>query len=416
MSAFEPHHPGPLGESLDQGLSTAMQGTSRGTFGPVTIRHEPAVWSNAVKATKQNTRDTTAEDWTGQEEEADTAAFNEAVTIDDDETLFDFVRDLADYWEVSISALGWSEPEPMDQSRFEPPAFGKCPPHRNAVSCIAPLVGPRDCNVWELPLDKVEGLFDLRIAGSLEPIDTDWLVLVLSAWALLLDNLDIIEWIACILTGETAESGQKDFFGQLIDVLYLGNYRTLAECVTKSIQGIGSDVTIKLQDKEIEGSPFNTVRFAGGGKIRIRTQDSHWQDDYAGNYKEAPENSCERFCIIADLAATLLHELVHTCLADTISHDKSEDCRKSYLMENCFRWALAQRYPALVNEIPGIDFRRSACDEPFHATACWYYRDPQMWLHDGISWPNDPPFSCEKDEAHEQQVDVNSLSPPYWKL
>ncbi|MDH5519917.1 MAG: hypothetical protein OEZ14_05220, partial [Acidimicrobiia bacterium] len=51
-----------------------------------------------------------------------------------------------------------------------------------------------------------------------------------------------------------------------------------------------------------------------GGKIKIPVTGSVWTNLYVAKYKAAQAGSAEEFCIIADLAATLLHELVHSCV------------------------------------------------------------------------------------------------------
>src|SRR3954451_25226108 len=98
-------------------------------------------------------------------------------------------------------------------------------------------------------------------------------------------------------------------------------------------------------------------------------------------FKRAAQGSADQFCIAADLAATLLHELVHSCWATSGSadhppgtKDAANRCSTSYLIENSFRWALGQRYPCLGS-----------------STDCNFYIKSCMWRNDGISYPGNSP-------------------------
>lgn len=219
-----------------------------------------------------------------------------------------------------------------------------------------------DCTIGSLWLDGVFGLFDLVVDDNLEPLDPDVHELIEAAWAILLANIDLAEWVACLFTGLEAFSS-------------FGN-ESLAKCLRDRVLGqgawfgAGGNVTIKLQDKV--GS-FLTWWTPFGGIIHIRTRSSTWQNKYVALYKNGDEK--EKFCIAADLAGTLLHELVHTCLAGySAASDESCECEISYLIENAFRWALGQRYTCLAGIGP-----------------CCYYASSGLLGNSCTAYPDSPP-------------------------
>ena len=263
--------------------------------------------------------------------------------------------------------------------KFDFPSTGECPmPFGSESVCPTPCIDehPEGCDIDSLPFDEAEDLYDFvySIASVNEMVDWEAVDLVQYAWALLLDNLDLVGWIACLFYGETSrDTGFFEGLGEMFGVA-----GSLAECLTEKIEGRQPDVTIRFSHEKdtftTNPNPLN------GGTIYIPLDSETWEDDYVQKYKDAASGSAEQFCIVADLAATLLHELVHSCVtggsADApVPNDGADACSTSYLIENNFRWALGQRYPCLC--------RAADCD---------FYFDDRIWRNDGISYPGRPPF------------------------
>jgi hypothetical protein len=384
MSAFEPHHPGPLGESLNQGLSVTRQGTlggegsSRGTFGPATIRHEPAVWSNAVKATKQNTRDTTAEGWTSQEEEADTAAFNEAVTIDDGETFSDLIRDMSDYLGVPVTELGGpvGDIDTVDCQALEAPPqgyghFGKpsracfeflermedrlstCKAPENCFSCGEVTPDCPSCDfLVHSRYNNCSLVFDDAGKTTHTQSDEDFLNAV---WSMLRDNDDIVRWVVCLVQGERK-----------------------ASCVVDQLYDCKDPLKIKF-DNDIDVLEVWNLDF--GMRTMPLSNNIHLKLT-AGFYRLCRDSylrstGATQACAVAAFCGALLHELLHTCLTTDDMNDADGDCDGTHMVDNAFVWAISKRYPCLTS-----------------ATACSWFGDDCVWMNAFDSGFGIPPEGC----------------------
>lgn len=169
------------------------------------------------------------------------------------------------------------------------------------------------------------------------------------AWQVLADNIDIVEWLACVVVGGS------DYI----------------DCLTGRIED-PSTVHIEVTGKggfKSKGRPI-------GRQQKIIIGQSSLEGKY-GPYLSPTSDSDEHFCAIVDLAATLLHELVHTCLHPERGGEHADDpndCRVSYLIETSFRWAMAHRFPCLP----------MTC-------ACSYWDQDAMFLNHGSTYPNEPP-------------------------
>jgi hypothetical protein len=263
---------------------------------------------------------------------------------------------------------------------YAPPAVGECRLVGDAATCPGPCVDmqPASCSLEQLPFAAADGLYDLvyEVDDRTEPVDREALDLVQYAWAVLLDNLDLVEWTACLWYGESdRDSSVWENLGEVFGVA-----GSVAECLSEKVQGQAPDVTIRFTQQLGEGAFWTRANAINGGTIFIPLNGSRWNDSYLSEFKAATSGSAEQFCIAADLAATLLHELVHSCMtggtADvTADGDAKNSCTSSYLIENSFRWALGQRYPCL-----GA------------TTNCSYYTDPRLGNNDGAAYPGEPPF------------------------
>lgn len=166
-------------------------------------------------------------------------------------------------------------------------------------------------------------------------MNTDYLKLLLAAWNILYENLDLIQWVACWLTGDRLS----------LTALLTGNWSTMGVCMTNSILGTpGSEVYVfftPLSNEAFSGLPLGVTP---GGTILIPDRSDIWQE-FVELFLSS--NPLDRLCSVVELATWLAHELTHTCgyaFGDPWFEDGSDACPKSYLFENAFRWALHRRY------------------------------------------------------------------------
>lgn len=272
------------------------------------------------------------------------------------------------YWRTRLLEPG-SDCTLPDDSQCEPPCVNE---------------QPDGCVLDTLPVEEASQNFDWTWAVNdpQEPVDQDVIDLVTSAWAVLLDNLDIVEWVACLVYGEdSAVSGPLGAIANLFGVPV-----SLADCLVEKIVGQPARVELRLNDADSNAFQGKTGGGLSGGYIRVPAAGNLQQHylryldpSFAWSSRED-----QQFCIVADLAATLLHELVHTCPAGGVldepgvENGKAEDepgsCSAAYLIENAFRWAMGQRFPCLAD------------------TACWYYMCEQTWMYDEAAYPFLPPW------------------------
>ncbi|MEQ1504808.1 MAG: hypothetical protein ABMB14_21415 [Myxococcota bacterium] len=285
--------------------------------------------------------------------------------------------------------------------RFEPPVdSGTCTLRGTSETCSEPCLGPVGvCDVATLPCGDVEGLYELDVQDiDTSTFDTDWLRMVKYAWAVLYENVDLVEWVACRIYGEQAVAGPAttDYvLGALLvpDPLWValgsawfGRRTSLAQCLSEKIRGMEPDITIRflshISSNGAASLAFGRDGFLTTGRaIRIGWCGYAWSMLYDAKFKAAAAQPAERFCIVVDLAASLLHELVHTCNGTNEGLDLGSDgddpreCTTTYLTENAFRWAMSRRYPCLAD-----------------TANCGFYTDNRMWVSDSTTYPGNPPW------------------------
>lgn len=149
--------------------------------------------------------------------------------------------------------------------------------------------------------------------------------LVMHAWALLYNNTDLVKWAVCWVTGNASKG----------------------DCLLARIRGESANVRLTMKSGDahqfytsashIEPIYGGTIQVYEGGKWQEYL--AVWEDDAVA----ADGTPIGQMCAAVDLACTFLHELTHVCWRAW--SDESGDCRKSYLIENAFRWAMFRRYP-----------------------------------------------------------------------
>ncbi len=173
--------------------------------------------------------------------------------------------------------------------------------------------------------------------------------LILHAWAVLQDNIDLARWAVCWVTG------RNDAW----------------DCLFKHLEG-QKRTTIRMKDGDKKSFTAGPTR-----GIRIYRGHNRWLNYllgwYSGKASVCGLDRQDAACLALDLAVTLLHESIHVCARAT--GDDADDCRKSYLVENIFRWALMKRY----SSVDG-----SKCRSPFIGEVGKY-----LFADDGLNWGHD---------------------------
>ena len=141
--------------------------------------------------------------------------------------------------------------------------------------------------------------------------------LIRAAWNYLLLNLDIVQWAICRVTGEVQDSRSIALMRRLVGEW---PYR----------------VTVRVYN--IEGDMFGLY---GTGQIGIPRKGYYNDNLVAWTHG----THARRQCAAMDLAATLLHELMHLSGYTYIDIQPKRHCYDVYLADNLFRWALFHRYP-----------------------------------------------------------------------
>jgi len=185
-----------------------------------------------------------------------------------------------------------------------------------------------------------------------------------AAWAVLLENIDLIDWAACFVLGP--DSSQKE---ELLESIS-GDRRTLICALPGVYSGMGGfPASLALLGELVSGllalastvaisaslaivlttvaeviaaaALYISVRYHGMLVIYAGSMWSEMLSEYNSGDLE------RRQCAIMELATVLLHELTHTCglsLGDPSKTTTDNVCWESYTIENNFRWALFHRY------------------------------------------------------------------------
>lgn len=219
---------------------------------------------------------------------------------------------------------------PPVQASFPGPPAPSCPAcayrfQGSAQSCPPPALDLQSMDDY-LAVDFAYTARYVEIEGATAEEEK----LLLTAWALMMRNIDLLEWVLCWMYG-----------------IYGG------ECYIRRIFGVDAFGFTSLVFIRVEpdahtpgslgaactGSDFvSTAGFAGG---LIRVCGTAIWDQYLRMF--ASSEVRDRMCSALDLAASLFHEITHLC-SRAIFDDPCE-CERSYMVENMLRWCLMQRYP-----------------------------------------------------------------------
>lgn len=235
------------------------------------------------------------------------------------------------------------------QDCFEDPPFHDyctdpcCPPPVNAQSCTLPSfvdVLQAGTLITVRPVGPDFPFSFTPAAGVPTPDD---LALLGSALALLQANIDIVEWIVCMVEWYSPDF---DYY--------------LSACVPDFLDG----------SRPLH---FTFVGTMGGGTAGAFTEDAPASDGSVGIIIEATggywndlltsfvSGGADAFCAVVAAATMLLHEMVHICGDDGCSSNGGDgachlsDCTdatpecwdEARMIDSAFQWAMAQRYPCV---------------------------------------------------------------------
>lgn len=144
--------------------------------------------------------------------------------------------------------------------------------------------------------------------------------IIFAAWSLLVDNLDLVAEAAAEYDPSRMASLQSEVLGREFFIIY---YNDLITVKCQEISGV-ADYRRSEERMRLDDDYLMRIRFlwdsadAEGGRTQRKGQ----------------------ACAAADLASTILHELVH---ADGYGRDPADRGHSTYLIENYFRYYLMRR-------------------------------------------------------------------------
>ena len=195
---------------------------------------------------------------------------------------------------------------------------------------LSPCADPRTAeDFWSMDMPEETLLFDLKWTEEPDTETEWWTVTLLSAVsALLVENVDIVEWVEARVTSRNGGK-QRD---KIANRLRKRRRKSIRLCMDKK----------KCNDSfSVSWGVFSIPMFG------------IWVDAYLKPWMRPANNptDVDRLCVAIELAATILHELLHVHYSNLSNEDQSGTCEESYLIENMFRWAMYQRYPEALDSV-----------------------------------------------------------------
>lgn len=167
------------------------------------------------------------------------------------------------------------------------------------------------------------GLFKLSGDEGIDIFSTN-VDLISYAWALMLENTDLVKWAVCWVTGRPSKG----------------------DCLVRRIEGKGKRVTIHFTDAA--GDDDTDGESAGadiwGRRIVIYRGSIFWTSFHDAYWFSTSKE--EWLCAAISVASVLLHELTHICLRSLDDGDPERtECFDAYGIQHTFHYALTRRYP-----------------------------------------------------------------------
>lgn len=195
--------------------------------------------------------------------------------------------------------------------------------------------------LWEKTLptsDQIDDWVEVPIRvvppSSGPPGGDPWTKLVECGWAVLLDNVQYVEWIACLMSGGNEEAGA---------------------CLANAIEQQDVPITIDMRPPTHHASaatvfhPWISTDGPGlfdFGVLGIDIYAHVWLWELATD-KWQHGSVADQTCACVQMAAVLLHELAHVCLRDIGDAIWDRACPGATVIEDTFLWTMSQVYPEM---------------------------------------------------------------------
>ncbi len=177
-----------------------------------------------------------------------------------------------------------------------------------------------------------------------------------AAVALLLENIDLVEWVVCLACTWTPDRIPGVAGDPIPDV------QAVVDCVLNDIAG---GAKIYLVDRTTRWDAMTGTMVLDGAMgwatpglpgqwdraVILPTGRFEWEqarDQYLLGLNSGVPNA-RSLCMVAALAETILHEIMHLC-AGVAADDANQCWAVQNMAAISFMWALAQRYPCLQTE------------------------------------------------------------------
>jgi hypothetical protein len=181
----------------------------------------------------------------------------------------------------------------------------KCPP--------PPILCPRTCTFSDIQPRNVFFRTDQPTLGPAVGVSSDAVRYVSAGWRLLIENMDIVYWLGCLVGGPDA-----------------------GDCLIRNLS-FSQTQTIVFEPNPVFGHHEHAA-WNSGGTIHI---------NMVGEKIVPARMRNPDFCDVALLASVLIHELFHSCLGARDILDNPGECDRTYMLQNSLEWALSKRYPCL---------------------------------------------------------------------
>ena len=249
-------------------------------------------------------------------------------------------------------------PEPRVRSRGESECDRRADTiDQNMAECEAPDVDcacPRGPGCQRCMEEQFNSLLrmptpvlDVRVANDTVASLEDFVLLV-AAWNLIEDNIDVVEWIACLVRGPN-----------------------VAECMVEKFTDPDREQVLEFdQDPPLGQGNSNGWTGLLSGRIHLaldrgkswpRSRRRMRRGLETGNFDQA-------FCGLVWAASLLVHEMMHACLGPHREGGRSHGpgkCDTTFMVGSSFQWAMAQRFPCIKNN--GL---------------CLFLGDDDLWMSD----------------------------------
>jgi hypothetical protein len=239
------------------------------------------------------------------------------------------------------SVWGLLDDEPGRCAKTMYGSVNECPPPEDETIRSTTHLQTLDTDSWRPAID-----FDSEWSGD----ETEFL---LTAWALVNENLDLIQYATCWVygTGNILELGWRAVV--LRQYVRIGNP---LNCMVKNFSGVSlsgsAEGAFNIERKDCEGADYaayvipplaNTIWICTDAGTSKRS--SYFRDNLFNAWQGG---GVDALCAAVGMATLLVHEMVHVCgfnLNDWVEErDGHTRCDGAHMVGYIFQWAMMRRY------------------------------------------------------------------------